>query len=69
MDPDSAHAEAEDLLDRAAERAQRWDASPELLAQLGIGYAMLALIDEIDLLRRELREHGHQQQRTRWFWP
>lgn len=55
MDPDSVQTQAEGFLDRAAEKAQGDGIPLEVLAQIGIGYAVLALVDEIDLLRRELR--------------
>jgi hypothetical protein len=52
MDDASAQSDAEQFLDRAAERARDASTPPEVLAQIGIGYAVLALVDEVDSLRR-----------------
>jgi len=62
MPTDSNHVEATHFLDRAAEnvRTDGGGAATETIAQLGLGYAVLALVDEIDELRRQLRERDTQ---------
>lgn len=58
MPSDSNHTEATHFLDRAAESVRSGSAPTEIVAQVGIGYAILALVDELDELRRELRERA-----------
>lgn len=62
MPTDSNHVEATHFLDRTAARVQSiGDGAPlDVVAQLGLGYAVLALVDEVAELRRELRERDPQ---------